>query len=139
MPLTKTGKKIKKAMHKTYGKKKGEKIFFASQNKGTIKGTHESLMAKRWSRQSLLKAGGSSRGMDGAGSRGTGRPKLMPRNHTESESKRGSLAGMKGSSKGMKGNQGPVKTHTPPTTVRGVGGRNMQGSGMKGNKGPKRT
>lgn len=40
MPLTKKGTKIKKAMAKTYGAKKGTKIFYASQNKGTIKGTH---------------------------------------------------------------------------------------------------
>jgi hypothetical protein len=37
MPLNKKGKKIKKAMEKEYGKKKGEKIFYASENKGTIK------------------------------------------------------------------------------------------------------
>ncbi len=41
MPLTKKGKKIKKAMSKTYGKKKGRKVFYASQKKGTIKGTHK--------------------------------------------------------------------------------------------------
>lgn len=38
MPLNKKGKKIKKAMEKTYGKKKGEKVFYASENKGKIKG-----------------------------------------------------------------------------------------------------
>ena len=41
MPLTKKGRKIKKAMEKEYGKKKGEQVFYASQNKGTIKGTHK--------------------------------------------------------------------------------------------------
>jgi hypothetical protein len=46
MPLTKKGKKIKKAMTGFYGKK-GERIFYASANKGTIsgvekgKGTHK--------------------------------------------------------------------------------------------------
>ena len=40
MPLTKKGKKVKRAMMKSYGKKKGKKVFYASQNKGTIKGTH---------------------------------------------------------------------------------------------------
>ena len=40
MPLTKKGRKIKRAMTKTYGKKKGTKVFYASQNKGTITGTH---------------------------------------------------------------------------------------------------
>ena len=41
MPLTAKGKKIKKAMEKEYGKGKGEEVFYASQNKGNIKGTHK--------------------------------------------------------------------------------------------------
>lgn len=41
MPLTKKGRKIKRAMTKEYGKKKGARVFYASQNKGTIKGTHK--------------------------------------------------------------------------------------------------
>lgn len=40
MPLTKKGAKIKRAMMKTYGKKKGTQVFHASQNAGKIKGTH---------------------------------------------------------------------------------------------------
>ena len=38
MPLTKKGKKIKKAMEKEYGKEKGKKVFYATENKGKIKG-----------------------------------------------------------------------------------------------------
>ena len=41
MPLTEKGKKIKRAMRKQYGKKKGREIFYKSQSKGTIKGTHK--------------------------------------------------------------------------------------------------
>jgi hypothetical protein len=41
MPLTSKGAKIKKAMQKQYGKKKGTQVFYASQQKGTIKGTHK--------------------------------------------------------------------------------------------------
>jgi hypothetical protein len=41
MPLTKKGKKIKKAMKEQYGSERGERVFYASQNKGTIKGTHK--------------------------------------------------------------------------------------------------
>ena len=41
MPLTKKGAKIKRAMVKHYGAKKGTQVFYASQNKGTIKGTHK--------------------------------------------------------------------------------------------------
>jgi hypothetical protein len=38
MPKTKKGKKIEKAMEKEYGAKKGKQVFYASENKGTIKG-----------------------------------------------------------------------------------------------------
>ena len=38
MPLTKKGKEILAAMKRTYGKEKGEKVFYASINKGTITG-----------------------------------------------------------------------------------------------------
>jgi len=41
MPLTKKGQKIKAEMKKEYGAKKGEQVFYASQSKGTIKGTHK--------------------------------------------------------------------------------------------------
>lgn len=38
MPLTAKGKKIKSAMAKSYGKKLGEKVFYATENKNTVKG-----------------------------------------------------------------------------------------------------
>ena len=38
MPLTKKGEKIKKAMEKQYGKERGSRVFYATENKGTIKG-----------------------------------------------------------------------------------------------------
>lgn len=38
MPITKKGKKIMSAMEKEYGHEKGEKVFYASKNKGIIKG-----------------------------------------------------------------------------------------------------
>jgi len=46
MPLTTKGKKILTAMTRPksqggYGKEKGEEVFYKSQNKGTIKGTHK--------------------------------------------------------------------------------------------------
>ena len=37
MPLNKKGKKIKKAMTKQYGKKKGEKVFYAMENSGKLR------------------------------------------------------------------------------------------------------
>jgi len=46
MPLTKKGKKIKKSMKEQYGSKKGEDVFYTSQNKGTIKGTHKQRKKK---------------------------------------------------------------------------------------------
>lgn len=42
MPLTKKGEKIMKAMINEYhSKKKGEEVFYASMNKGRIKGVHK--------------------------------------------------------------------------------------------------
>jgi hypothetical protein len=41
MPLTKKGISIREAMESEYGKKKGEQVFYASANKGTIKGVHK--------------------------------------------------------------------------------------------------
>ena len=38
MPLSKKGKKIMKSMKKQYGKKRGEQVFYATKNKGKIKG-----------------------------------------------------------------------------------------------------
>ena len=38
MPLTEKGEKIKSAMEKQYGKEKGERVFYASENKGNITG-----------------------------------------------------------------------------------------------------
>jgi hypothetical protein len=38
MPLTKKGKKIMAAMEAEYGKEQGQRVFYASANKGKIKG-----------------------------------------------------------------------------------------------------
>ena len=38
MPLTSKGRKIMKAMKSEYGAKKGESVFYASRNKGRIRG-----------------------------------------------------------------------------------------------------
>ena len=47
MPLTKKGSKIKKAMTSKYGEKKGEQIFYASANKGTISGVEKKQELKK--------------------------------------------------------------------------------------------
>jgi hypothetical protein len=41
MPLNKKGKKILAAMQKEYGKERGKTVFYASENKGTIKGVRK--------------------------------------------------------------------------------------------------
>jgi hypothetical protein len=41
MPLTDKGNEIKNAMTKQYGAKKGEQVFYASKNKGTISGVDD--------------------------------------------------------------------------------------------------
>ncbi len=47
MPLTEKGKKIMKSMQKQYGKKKAEKIFYASKNAGKITGVEKTMKAKK--------------------------------------------------------------------------------------------
>ena len=47
MPLTKSGKKIKKSMAKTYGKKKGEQVFYATMNKNKMKSKWENKKSKK--------------------------------------------------------------------------------------------
>ena len=46
MPLTDKGKKIMKAMKSQYGKEEGEKVFYASRNKGKIKGVEKANKGK---------------------------------------------------------------------------------------------
>lgn len=38
MPLTFKGRKIKRKMEEEYGKKKGDQVFYASENSGRIRG-----------------------------------------------------------------------------------------------------
>jgi len=47
MPLTEKGKEIMKSMQKQYGKKKAEKIFYASKNAGKITGVEKTMKAKK--------------------------------------------------------------------------------------------
>jgi hypothetical protein len=46
MPLTAKGKKILTAMKSHYGSKRGESVFYASVNKGTVKGAELKKKAK---------------------------------------------------------------------------------------------
>lgn len=46
MPMTKKGRKIMSAMKEQYGREKGERVFYASANKGTIKGVHKGSKRK---------------------------------------------------------------------------------------------
>lgn len=46
MPLTAKGKTILTAMEKQYGKKRGTSVFYASINKGTVKGAEGATRPK---------------------------------------------------------------------------------------------
>jgi hypothetical protein len=54
MPLTSKGDKIMAAMKSKYGDKRGESVFYASKNAGTISGV-ESLAGKRNTREQCMK------------------------------------------------------------------------------------
>lgn len=47
MPLTKKGRKVMAAMRRTYGKVKAKRVFYASRNKGRIKGVDRRRRRKR--------------------------------------------------------------------------------------------
>jgi hypothetical protein len=47
MPLTTKGKKIKAAMKKQYGEKKGEAVFYATERKGKIGGVVKKTKKKK--------------------------------------------------------------------------------------------
>jgi hypothetical protein len=47
MPLTEKGEKIKGAMKEKYGPEKGEEVFYASKNKGTITGVDDMKKSDR--------------------------------------------------------------------------------------------
>ena len=46
MPLTKKGLKIREALEKHYGKKKGESVLYAMINSGKIKGAEKKKKGK---------------------------------------------------------------------------------------------
>lgn len=51
MPMTSKGRKIMAAMKKEYGPKQGERVFYASKNKGSIRGVERMMgggMAKTY-------------------------------------------------------------------------------------------
>ena len=64
MPLTKKGKKIMRAMRAQYGSKKGKKVFYASKNKGTIKGVEDETQMNWQNKlyESLTEAGRTGAG-----------------------------------------------------------------------------
>ena len=55
MPLTKKGKKIMAAMVNEYGAKKGKKVFYASRNKGTIKGVEHKKRHRKAAKHTVVR------------------------------------------------------------------------------------
>jgi len=47
MPLTKKGRKVKSSMMRQYGKGRGERIFYASEKKGTVKDVAKSTRGRK--------------------------------------------------------------------------------------------
>lgn len=46
MPLSKKGKKVMRAMKSQYGKERGARVFYASVNKGVVKGVKRPVRHK---------------------------------------------------------------------------------------------
>lgn len=69
MPLNKKGKKIMASMKSQYGPKEGESVFYASKNKGTIKGVERKAgggtMSKSREQEALESIGAIEKGAGG--------------------------------------------------------------------------
>src|SRR5258708_7287242 len=91
MPLTSKGEEIRANMKKEYGPEKGEEVFYASKNAGTITGVDETV-SQEWNRKA---------GVAGVGDQ----PGDMPLNPFPGEAK-------------FVGTPQPAK-FTPPSTVAG--------------------
>jgi len=50
MPLTDKGRKIMRSMKSEYGSEKGERVFYASRNKGRISGVDKKRRGRRMRR-----------------------------------------------------------------------------------------
>jgi len=61
MPLSAKGKKIKAKLIAEYGKRKGEEVFYAMENKGELKGI-KAIPTKRRTRSSGASRGGKRKG-----------------------------------------------------------------------------
>ena len=103
MPLNKKGKKIMKSMKKQYGKKKGEKIFYASKHKGVIKGVKKGAYMQKLDKIKEVKVADQSVEIDPRSKTtadkafnliGTGKPEMPVRgqNRMLAEKKRNSKA-----------------------------------------------
>lgn len=55
MPLTAKGRKVKAAMMKQYGKKKGEQVFYASENKNKKKKSKKTFAGQLAKSMKILK------------------------------------------------------------------------------------
>jgi hypothetical protein len=73
MPLNKKGKKIKKAMTKQYGKKKGEKVFYAMENSGKLKKVIKAVSGRDAGMGMAGKTGNYGGSKSGSKSGGNGR------------------------------------------------------------------
>lgn len=51
MPLTEKGQKVMAAMQKEYGSDKGERVFYATRNKGKLKGVEKRSYKRALSRR----------------------------------------------------------------------------------------
>lgn len=91
MPLTAKGKKIKAAMTAEYGEKKGTSVFYASINKGKVKGAEKG--GGKVSMQQMAEAerqrahAYSTGGAVGGSGQGYGGKVMHPINHAKGQAK----------------------------------------------------
>ena len=92
MPLTAKGERILEAMQKEYGHKKGEQVFYASINAGTIEGAEKDMATKkkttRKKRRSAKQRANDKRLGQMARKRAAARRKANPKKKAKRKTKR---------------------------------------------------
>jgi hypothetical protein len=153
MPLTKKGQKIMRAMKNEYGPKRGEQVFYASKNKGAIKGVERmaqggSVAGKKFpdltgdgkvTKKDILKGRGVAGFKDGKSVRVPMEPTedVLKIIEAEQAEKGVSKTDVDISDRGAgqvkrRGDDKAVKTYRDGGMVRGCKGVQVSGKGFKG-------
>src|SRR5210317_2079493 len=91
MPLTAKGKKLKKKFKEQYGKKKGEKVFYAMENSGKLKKVIKAVSGRDVGMGMGGKTGSGKSGPKNGGRDPSAQFKGLPKNYKTSQANKTAL------------------------------------------------